>query len=85
MCVPDREYENSNRSGTADEKSISGDVSVWEMVALEDKRAFGADRADDVVQTKSPAADRLVDAAHPAGSAGGAAVSKFSEKRTTMS
>ena len=53
------------------EKFRSGDVSDCEIVALVERTAFGEERGDDVVVTKSPEDKRFVVALHPIGSRGG--------------
>ena len=51
-------------------KFRSGDVSDCEIVALVERTAFGEDRGDDVVATKSPDDERFVVALHPIGRRG---------------
>lgn len=55
-----------------------GEVSVWVIVELVEIRQFGADRAVEVVDPKSPPGSRFVVVAQPAGRAGTAAVSNVS-------
>ena len=52
------------------EKLRSVDVSDCEIVALVERTAFGEDRGDDVVMTKSPDAERFVVEVHPIGRRG---------------
>ena len=52
------------------EKSKGGDVSDCEIVALVERTAFGEDRADDVVVTKSPDDRRFVVVLQPGGRMG---------------
>jgi hypothetical protein len=47
-----------------------GDVSDCGIVALVERTAFGEDRGDEVVVTKSPDVDRFVVVLHPAGNRG---------------
>ena len=77
-CVPERAVKNSSFSGALSVKSNRGEMRNCATMELVERRAWGAERGEDVVETKSPEEDRWVLVLHPGGNAGTTAASKRS-------
>lgn len=78
LWLLDRRSWNSRRSTSRFVKSNVGEVSVCEIVASVESAAFGLDRTEVEVVTKSPTAVLFVEADQPGGKSGVATLSKDS-------